>query len=326
MSIKTSVKRVKAEMRDGSVVAIPAWVVDSGKPGPALLLTAAQHGNEVQGSEAIRRFVALASEKLLKGKVFAVPMVNLPAVRQRRPHINMKPEQPYGDDKGHNMNRWWPGRKNGNATARIPYAVYQAFGEEATHALDLHCWEKHHAAAVLIREAPGLRELAAKLGHRFVDVRPPNNHTLGGYFCSTGRVGVTFEFSGQYVIDHREIRRGFRVVTNFAKVIGLLPGRPARGDSPVLFSDECERLDVPAPQSGLFVQEPRRTCEPVRKGDLLGRILSDANLKCIEIRAPRSGYLRAFGASRANCDVAMPGHHPYVDKGERVATIMFRKA
>ena len=223
------------------------------------------------------------------------------------------------------MNRWWPGKTSGNDTARIPYAIYQAFGDEATHVLDLHCWEKHNAASVLIRDVPGLRELAGKLGHRFVDVRPPVDVTLGGYFCATGRMGVTYEFAGQYTMIEWEIRRGLRMMTNYAKAIGLLPGRLAQGDSPVLFSDECERLDVTAPCTGLFVQTQRRTCEPIAKGDVIGHIISDVSLKTREIVSPKTGFLRAFGASRANCDVMMPGHHPYVEKAERVATVMFRK-
>ena len=88
-------RRLKAALRNGKQAAIPAWVLDSGKPGPVLLLVAAQHGNEVQGVEAMRRFVAMAEEKMSCGKVFAVPFANPPALVTRRPHIGLKPEQPY---------------------------------------------------------------------------------------------------------------------------------------------------------------------------------------------------------------------------------------
>lgn len=325
MAANVRVRRIKAVLRSKEEVVIPAWVVESGKRGPCLLLCAAQHGNEMQGSETIRRFVELAVAKLKCGKVFAVPMVNLPAIRDRRPHIRMKAEQPYGDDRGHNMNRWWPGKRAGNDTARIPLAIYHTFGEEATHALDFHCWEKHAAPAVLVRDVPGIRSLAGQLGHRFVDIRPPNDHTLGGYFCATGRIGVTYEFSGQYAVMEEQVRRGLRLATNMAKAIGVMSGVIAKGDRPILYSDQCDKIDVQAPASGLFVECGRKTCEPVKKGDLLGHILSDVDLKTTKIHAPVSGYLRTYGASRRNCDVAMPGHHPYVTRDERLATVMFRK-
>ena len=322
MPVKVKTRRITAVLRSGQKLTLPAWVLDTGRPGPHLLVTAAQHGNEVQGCEVIRRFVEIASTKAKQGQVFAVPFANLAAIRERRPHIRMKPEQAYSDDRGHNMNRTWPGNRNGNDTARLSYAIYQAFGEQATHAFDFHCWEKHAAPGLLIRDVPGLRGLAQKVGHRFVIVCPPSDHTLGGHFCSEGRIGVTYEFSGQYVVNEKEVKRGLRVLMNFAKGIGLLPGALQKGDDPVLFSDQTKPVEVKAPCSGLFVETNQELCAPVKKGALIGHILSDVSLARRKIVSPVDGYLRAYGASRPKCDVALPGHHPYVSKGDRLATIV----
>ena len=254
MGVNVKVRKTRAMLRSGKQVTIPAWTMDSGKPGACFLLTAAQHGNEVQGSEAIRRFIEIASKGMKAGRAIAVPFVNLPAIRDRRPHIRMKPEQAYGDDRGHNMNRTWPGSRSGNDTARVSYAVYRAFGEEATHVLDLHCWTATSAPAVLVRDIPDIRDLARKLGHRFVDARPPSDHTIGGYFCATGRVGVTYECAGQYLVDEGQVQRCLRVIINMAVAIGILSGRLRKGDDPILFSDEIESTTVTAPCTGLFVR------------------------------------------------------------------------
>jgi hypothetical protein len=326
MAIDKKVRRIRADLNRGKRVTVPAWILETGKPGPRLLLTAAQHGNEVQGVEVIRRFVDLASAKLKRGSVVAVPFTNLPAVRDRRPHINMKPEQPYGDARGHNMNRTWAERKGGNDTSRLSTAVYDAFGEDATHVFDIHCWEKNNAPAVLIRERPNLRETAARLGHRFVDVRPPSDFTIGGMFNAMDRVGVTYECAGQYLVDEEQVRWCLRVATNLARIIGLLPGRVAKGFDPVLFDDAVDVRTLTAPRTGLFVGRDYKVCDRVEKGDILGHIISDTNLDVVEIEAPVSGYLRAYGASRANCDVALPGQHPYCSKGDRVAAISTPKS
>jgi predicted deacylase len=321
MDINVKVRKIKATQRSGKQISIPFWVIDSRKGGPCLLLTAAQHGNEVQGSEAIRRFVGMASTDMVAGKVIAVPFANLPAIWERRPHIRMRPEQPYGDDRGHNMNRTWPGRLAGNDTARVSHAIYQAVGEEATHLLDLHCWTATSAPAVLIRDVPGIRELARKLGHRFVQVKPPSDKTISGYFCSTDRIGITYEFAGQYLVDETQVQRGMRVIVNMAKAIGLLPGPLMEGDDPILFSDGMKSVDVKAPCTGLFVGQRHMLCDPVREGDTLGHILSDVDLGCHAITATATGYLSAFGASRPNCDVALPSQHPYVSKEDLLARI-----
>ena len=328
-----SKRHLTAELQSGGTVSIPAWILDTGKPGPALLLVAAQHGNEVHGSEAMRRFVDLAAGQMTCGKVFAVPFANPPALHTRRPHIHLQPEQPYADDGGHNMNRWWPGRQDGNDTARLPQAIYQTFGDEATHALDLHCWNRHNAAAVLIRDVPDIRELARQLGHRFVRVSKPSGpiestggYTLSGCFCESGRLGVTYEFAGQYTIIEDEVRRGLRVIVNMARSIGLLPGRPTEGDNPVLFSDECESIHVASPCSGVFVDAGIRMYDEVEQGALVGHVLSDTDLETREVRASVTGYVRGLGASRPHCDVSITGHHPYVLEGETVATLDRRKA
>jgi len=325
MSADVKVRRIKAKLRSGKQITIPVWIVDSRKKGPCLLLTAAQHGNEVQGIEVIRRFVEIASNDIIVGKAIAVPFANLPAIRERRPHIRMRPEQPYGDDRGHNMNRTWPGRRGGNDTARVSFAIYQAFGEEATHALDLHCWTATSAPAVLVRDVPGIRDLSRKLGHRFVQVRPPSDHTLGGYFCATGRIGITYEFAGQYLVNEKQVQQGMRVTINMAKAIGLLPGKLIKGEDPILFSDEIQGVSVTAPCTGLFVPQKHELCSPVEEGAELGHILSDVDLKCHTIVSPVAGYFSAFGASRKDCDVALPAQHPYVSKGGVLAKIVYPK-
>jgi len=319
------VRKTTATLRSDKKVAIPAWVVDSGRPGPVFLLTAAQHGNEVQGCEAMRRFVDMAREDIKAGKVIAVPFANPPALWRRRPHINLKPEQPYDDDRGHNMNRTWPGRKKGNDTARVSFAVYQAFAREATHVLDLHCWSRYGAPAVLIRNAPGVRDLATKLGHRFVRICQPNSFTLSGMFCAGGRIGVTYEFAGQYLVNENQVKQGLRVIVNMARAIGVLPGRLLKGYAPVLFSDQTTQRTVTAPCTGLFVESGLKLCAAIRKGQALGHILSDTTLKRREIVAPVSGYLRGYGANRPCCDVALPSQHPYVSKGDTLAIIERRR-
>ena len=327
MAAKVKVRRIGAKVSPRKTVTVPAWVAESGKPGPTLLLTAAQHGNEVQGSEAIRRFIEIARRGLAAGKVIAVPFANIPALRERRPHIRMAPEQPYADHRGHNMNRTWPGSGR-NETARLSRAIYDAFGEEATHCLDLHCWERRVAPAVLLRDVPGARELARKLGHRFVHVSRPDakSHTIAAHFCRTGRLGVTYEFSGQYVVREAEVLRGLRVVKNMARAIGLLRGRLEKGEPPVLFSDECATREVASPATGLFVESGLAPLEKVRRGQKLGHILSEGDLGCREVVAPVSGYLGHYGAMRPDADVALPDQHPYVERGERLAVITWRKA
>jgi hypothetical protein len=112
-----------------------------------------------------------------------------------------------------------------------------------------------------------------------------------------------------------------RVVTNFAKAIGLMTGPPEKGDDPVLFSDQTQSFRVTAPMPGLFVERDLSLYDFIEEGTLLGHILVERDLTRHGVRSPRSGYLREYGASRPHSDVALPGSHPYVSEGDRLARI-----
>jgi len=322
MAAMVRLRRATATLRSGEKLSIPAWDVDSGKGGPCLLLTAALHGNEVQGCEAMRRFMSLAAKEIVCGKVIGVPFGNLLAVRERRPHPGMTPEQPYGDKAIQNINGTWPGDAKGTDPERITSALNRAFVDEATHLMDTHCWPRWRGGALLIRDTPELRRLARQMGHLFVEVRPPNNCTLSGYVNSTGRVGVCFEGSGQYGIHEEEVRRIERLMGNMARAIGLLGGKPQPLDRPVLFSDACDLIRVKAPVDGLFAGNGLRPRDAVKDGQALGCLLSDRDLSAREIAAPAGGYLWNYAACRPNCDVSLADQHPYVRKGEEIAAIM----
>jgi len=107
-------QRVQVALGGLKRVHVEARTIDAAVPGPHLLVTAAQHGNEVQGSRIIQQFVTAAQTGMLAGKVTGIPFANPLALREHKPHIRMGPEQDYGNDGGFNMNRCWPGRADGH--------------------------------------------------------------------------------------------------------------------------------------------------------------------------------------------------------------------
>ena len=321
------IKYAVAGLTSGERVRIPYWQVDSNVDGPAFMVLSCQHGNEVNGSEAIRRFVEIARNELQSGTIFAVPFANILALHERRPHVNMGPEQPYGDDRGHNMNRTWPGKAGGNDTQRLSYAINEAVAQHATHVLDFHSWARFSATGAIVRKAyPPSKALADVSAIRFIHVSPipkeePEFTTIGGHFSRTGRAGFTIELTGQYVIAEREVQRGVRAATNVAKSLGIFDGKLEGIDEPSFYLDEVDITDVKAPCNGLFVESGLSPWDYVSAGQRLGHLLNDETLDTVEILAPVSGYLRTYGACRAHCDVALHAQHPYAEVGEFLAAI-----
>jgi predicted deacylase len=66
---EVNVGHLSANLSEFGPVDIPYWDVKSGEAGPVLLVTAAQHGNEVHGCEVVRRFVLMVGQELQRGQV-----------------------------------------------------------------------------------------------------------------------------------------------------------------------------------------------------------------------------------------------------------------
>ena len=326
-----TVGHVEVQLVDFGQVDIPYWQVDGEAGGPCLFITAAQHGCEVQGVEVLRRAIAIASASLHSGRVVGVPFCNKPALWKRRHHISSGPERPYGEDEGHNMNRTWPGKADGNDTERLSHAIYSALSPQATHHIDIHCWSKFTATTALPRgDRPDSIGMARISGLPFASPRPSVGGTrtepktpctIGACFNDSGRASLTFELAGQYVIKQREVRRGLRCVLNVMRHLGMLPGAPEGVDEGPVWLDTATVVDVKCPLDGLFVEADLSTADWVEEGQPLGHVISDADLSTTPVLAPLSGRLSNYGCRREHCDVSLAAMHPYASAGDLVASV-----
>jgi len=324
------------------------WDIDSGKEGPCLLVTAALHGNEVQGSEVIRRFCPVAEKNIVKGRMLLVPFANPLALWNRRPHIVSTLAMPKGKqveriikgkkmmvpDSRENVNCTWPGKPGGNEAEQMSYILFKSIVQQATHNIDLHCWNRFWVTAALPRNDEKRIEFAMAGALPFVIPRPPLPPgrkgitppcTLTTLFNDTGRMAFAVEFSGQYVVIEKEVQRGVRMLSNCSKYLSLFKGSLEGLKETVICKDEKTReVKVMAPDKGLFIENGLSTGDFVKRGCLLGTLFKDSDLKSVEIKAPTGGYLYAYGRHRSSCDVDLADMHPYSDKGD-VLAIIFKK-
>ena len=116
------------------------YTIDSGKPGPTVLVVAGQHGNEPAGTEAAR---AITGWDIIAGKLIIVPGANVPAL------VSRTRLSPKAEEKFRNLNRNYPrGIANeGTPVARGPRAraIWKLTTElKPDWVLDLHeGWDFH---------------------------------------------------------------------------------------------------------------------------------------------------------------------------------------
>src|SRR5690606_22781361 len=113
---------------------IPVEVIRGKKSGPSMFISAAIHGDEINGVEIIRRL--LTRKKLLSnlcGILIIVPIVN---VFEFNRNIRYLPDR-------RDLNRVFPGSKKGSLAARIAHIFMKEIVEKCQYGIDLHTASVH---------------------------------------------------------------------------------------------------------------------------------------------------------------------------------------
>lgn len=103
-----------------------AYVYESSKPGPAVMIVGGVHGNEPAGSLAAQKFCEIP---VLKGTLIVVPRANATALAA---NVRTLPE--VGD-----INRAYPGKQDGTQAEKISFAIVQLMKQyKVNMVVDLH--------------------------------------------------------------------------------------------------------------------------------------------------------------------------------------------
>lgn len=117
-----------AKLYTTTSVEVPVIIERSKKPGPVVLLTAGIHGDEINGVEIVRQIISKGINKPRKGTIICIPIVNIFGF------LNMSREFPDGRD----LNRVFPGTKNGSLASRFAYQFVKKILPIADFCLDFH--------------------------------------------------------------------------------------------------------------------------------------------------------------------------------------------
>ncbi len=109
-------------------ISLPVTVISGRHPGPRLWLSAAIHGDEINGVEIIRQVLEKVQPKRLQGMLIAVPIVNV---------FGFIEQSRYLPDR-RDLNRSFPGSSNGSLAARLANLFMREIVNNSTHGIDLH--------------------------------------------------------------------------------------------------------------------------------------------------------------------------------------------
>lgn len=118
-----------ARLPTGSWMSLPIYVVHGPEPGPALFMSGAIHGDEVDGVEITRQVLGRLRPTDLAGTVVAVPVVNLTGLIDGSRYL---PDR-------RDLNRAFPGSPTGSLAARLAHIFMTEVVARCSHGIDFHC-------------------------------------------------------------------------------------------------------------------------------------------------------------------------------------------
>jgi predicted deacylase len=117
-----------ARLATQTMLSMPLAVVHGARPGPVLWLSAAIHGDELCGVEAIRRVLEQLDAGRMAGTVLAVPIVNV---------FGFLNQSRYLPDR-RDLNRSFPGSTRGSLASRMADLFLREIVSRADYGIDLH--------------------------------------------------------------------------------------------------------------------------------------------------------------------------------------------
>jgi hypothetical protein len=285
-----------SELFDGLPDDTPVLVVHGAKPGPALCLTAAIHGDELNGIEIVRRVLHALEPDRLAGTVIGVPIVNIQAFRRSSRYL---PDR-------RDLNRYFPGSPDGSAASRIAHSLFHDIILHCDALVDLHTGSFERTNLPQLRadlHHAGVAALANGFGATVIVNSQPQTGTLRQAATLAGVPAVTLEAGGPEQVEAHQVKHGVRGIEALLHTLGMTADSRAWDEREATYLNSSW---VRADHGGILMSSVELG-STVREGQLLGRVTDPISNDSAGIYAPSDG--RVIGMARNQ--VVMPGFAAY---------------
>jgi hypothetical protein len=247
-----------------------------------LCLTAAIHGDELNGVDIIRRVIRHRALRKLGGTVLAVPIVNVFGFINRSRYL---PDR-------RDLNRSFPGREQGSIAGRLAHLIATEIVANADFGIDLHTGAIGRTNLPQVRanlRDPVVRSMAEAFGSPVIIDSALRDGSLRRFAADKGVPVIVYEAGEALRFDELSIRAGVRGIVRVLRSLDMLPehkSTPAK-TQPVRANTTTW---IRSPSSGMF-RSACRLGARVTAGQPLGTVADPFGERAVEISAPASGLV-----------------------------------
>lgn len=279
---RATIELPAASLYSHASIAIPVRVVCGRHTGPTLFVSAAVHGDEINGVEIIRRLLQLPLLKQLHGTLLAIPIVNVYGFISRSRYL---PDR-------RDLNRAFPGSPRGSLTARLADLFVTEIVDKSDYGIDIHSGAIHRENLPHIRANLDDRKTAA-LARAFnvplllnADVR---DGSLREHAAENGLPLIVYEAGEALRFDERAVRAGVKGIVSVMRQLDMLPvGRWQRREAQAVIARSSTW--VRAPESGILTQATALGTR-LKKNDRAAVITDPFGQESFEVRSHVGGVV-----------------------------------
>ena len=261
---------------------MPVQVINGRRPGPTLFVSAAVHGDELNGVEIIRRLLKQRRLSSLRGALIAVPIVNVHGFLDQSRYL---PDR-------RDLNRSFPGRETGSIAARLAHSFSTQILAQSDCGIDLHTGALHRSNLPQVRANLAdaqTRAMAEAFGAPVIIDANLRDGSLREAAAQAGVSMLLYEAGEALRFDDVSIRGGLRGILNVMRLLEMLP--PLKKSSAPRLPVVAEQTRwVRAPASGI-VRLHVRLGARVKQGDRLATLSDPFGNSETEVAATFAGIV-----------------------------------
>ena len=272
-----------AKLHTNTPIDVPIFVERSLYKGPTILFTAGIHGDEVNGIEIVRQLISKGINKPKIGTTICIPIINIFGFLQK---LREFPD-------GRDLNRSFPGSKNGSLAARVAYKLMNDIVPKVDMCIDFHTGGSSRFNAPHIRiekDEKQLMELAHVFNAPFILQSKNLKKSFRNACKKKGIPMLLYEGGKSNSIDNVVSNTGVNGSKRVLNHLGMLRSKfkvstPRKSSVTITNS-----VWVRAQASGMF-KPAVKVGGLVRKGEVIGHITDPYGKIHYWIKSSNDGYV-----------------------------------
>ncbi len=276
------VRVVMTENATGNETLVPVIAMRGAEPGPVVGITAAMHGNELNGISVVHKLVAALKKSTIKaGAVVAVPIINVPGyLRQQREF-----------EDGVDLNRIMPGKPNGTESALYAHRFVDRVLSKFNYLIDLHTASFGRINSLYVRanmDNEQTAKLARLIAPQIIVNSKDNDGTLRGAAEKLGICALTVEVGDPQRFQKGMVRAARLGLQEVLESLGIIDDISDPEENSFV---ECIKSYWIYTDRGGMLRVLPGLCDEVKEGEVIARLVNIWGDQVREYRAPEDAVI-----------------------------------